>query len=266
MAKTFKLLLGVLFLTVTVYACINDKGYVPPTKPHNHHLLVLVDKSQSVIGLPAGFSTVLEAQLSPVLNQMIRSKGDNVQGYLIHGATTGNTRLIDNTFNRELPDEDKGGPDDYKDAKDEYRQGLIKFQQRTNNDIISLLEDKSTGEATRETDLLGTLELISSFKAGIPKEDTSMVIFISDMVHSQKEPRDYHIKPIKSKEEAQTCADNDYNWLLTHRKINADAFNNLKIHIIFPSGNYDMSQNDQMMYYWDALLKKVNSTVSITRN
>lgn len=266
MAKMFKLFL-LCFALLNLYGkCDSSETCPPPSKIQNHHLLVLIDKSQSVIGLPPGFSTMLEAQLSPLLGQMIRSKGDRVQGYFLHGATTGNARLINNTFNKELPNKSEGGPQDYEDAQSDYQQGISSFQERTCKDIIHLLEDKSTGEATRETDLLGALEVISTFSAGIPNEDTAMVIFISDMVHSQKEPRDYHIKPIRNKEEAQTCADNDYNWLLTHRKINADAFNNLKIHIIFPSGNYDMSQNDQMMYYWEALLKKVNSSVSITRN
>lgn len=263
MAKNINLLL-VCLAVLCLSAC--KESAKPPLR--NHHTLVLVDKSQSVIGIPEGFSIMLKRQLEPLFQQMIHYKGDNVQGYFIHGATTANQRLLNNVFPKNLPNPNEGGPHDLEDARDEYKKNLLDFQERTIKNVISLLEDKSTGDATRQTDVLGALELISNFKKAIPKEDTAMVIFISDMVHSQAEPRDYHLKPIKNKEEALACAGNDYKWLMANRKINTESFDNLKIHIVFPSGNYDMSQNDQMMYYWEEMLKKLNGsgTVTISRN
>lgn len=264
MEKMLKLLFFCLLLTA-FYACEANKGSADLKIEHNRHLLVFIDKSQSVNDLPPAFSTLFEAQIGPILSKMIRTPGDKMEAYLIHGATVSNQKVLENVFKAMLPNKE-GGPQDQEDAANKYKSDLERFHKRTSQDIINILEDKSIGDATLETDVLGSLELISNFISSIPKEDTAMVVYMSDMVHSQAAPRDYYKKPIKDLQDANACATADYNWLQSQRKINSDAFRNLKIHIIFPSGNYDMSQNDKMMYYWQALLGKINNSVQISRN
>ena len=99
-------------------------------------------------------------------------------------------------------------------------------------------------------------------KTGNPGEINS-VVYISDMVHSKDVPRDYYKRPIKDLADAESCAQNDFVWLNSNRKIDVKEFDNLDIKVRFTGGGYENTQNEQMRYYWKALFNEINPTIKI---
>lgn len=262
MGKTFNLL-TINILALFIFGCNGEHKSIPAK---NHHLLVFIDKSASVAGNADGFSTQFAAHMDPILNQTVQTKGDRVAAYLIHGSTTGNAVVLEKVFKVNIPTKSGKGPETFKSEMDNFQNDLLRFRKQVGQELINYLEDKCTGEANRQTDALGSLEVISTFMNTVPKGDTCLVVYMSDMVHAQAQPRNYNARPLKDLPEAKTCAEQDFAWLQTNRKVDGSRFENLQVHIIFPSGNTQMTQNDKMMYYWEALFGKVCAGVKVTRN
>lgn len=235
-------------------------------KTARHHFLIFIDKSQSVNSDPGKLSALVEAQLGPFLKKMVCDKGDRIEAHLVHGASVGNPAVVREEWMGEEPTEDGKGPNTYKDELADYETSLVKFRMGIQREVLAYIEQVATGDVTMETDLLGTVQVISEYLQSAAPGDSTVVWYISDMVHSQKEPRDYQVHPLKDRQEAEVCAAKDYDWLQLHLKINSKAFEQLKVHIIFPNGNYEKNQNAEMMYYWSALFHKINLNIQLSQN
>jgi len=223
-----------------------------------------LDKSISVNGQDARMAAGLEAALNPFLESVISNPGDMVEAHLIHGQSIGAKMLFQKTWLEQPPCEAEMGPDSYKQEKEAYQLRLKKYRSAILNDLLDCMHHKINESVVHETDILGTLEIISEFFSDKNASAPSTVLYISDMVHSQKAPRDYFKSPPKDRTESEACAKLDLAWLKTNRKVNSSKFDNLDIKVWFAGIDYAKTQNEQMQYYWSALFNDLNKSIKVT--
>lgn len=267
MAKMIRTIIQLLVLALCMQACGSDKSEAAIATPKtNNHLLVFIDKSGSVTQAQKKFSLQFGSLLTPLLKKMVRAKGDHVEAHLVHGNTVGNPIAFEDTFQDAFVSKEDEGPQTRNHKWKSFLDNLDRFRKKTGRSLQEILDDQNNGDANKTTDVLGSLEVISNYLEHVPQGDTVVVYYVSDMVHSLKEPRNYVAEPLRDLKEAESCAEKDYLWLLSHRKVNGTLFNHLEVQILFPSGNTDVNQNDKMFYYWDAMFKRVNEGVLVGRN
>jgi hypothetical protein len=217
-----------------------------------------LDKSVSVNGQDARLEARVEYALTPILYSKISNTNDYVEVHLIHGESIGAKALLQKTWEETPPCEATMGPDTYRQEEQDYNNRLKKFRNEIKSELLGQLNQQVIGAVVNETDMLGTLEVISDFINNSKPGEKNTVVFFSDMVHSKDEPRDYHEKPIIDLTEAEMCAKKDFEWLKTNHKVDPKAFDNLDLKIRFTAGEYDKTQNESMRYYWNALFREVN--------
>lgn len=249
----------ILFLFIT--ACGNDCN---PVAIPCHKSIIFLDKSISVNGQDARMTAGLEETLNPFLESVISNPGDMVEAHFIHGQSIGAKMLFQKIWLEQPPCEAEMGPDSYKQEKEAYQLRLKKYRSAILNDLLDCMHHKINESVVHETDILGTLEIISDFSKDRNAADPSTILYISDMVHSQKAPRDYLTSPPKDRAESETCAKQDLKWLETNHKVDASRFENLDIKVWFTGGNYATTQNEQMRYYWSTLFDNLNKSIKLS--
>lgn len=257
MEKLTNLVLLFIFATF-IFSCTN----CPPPQPLPiSRFMIYLDKSVSVNGKDVVLGTMVEQDLKPLLDSLVRSPGDYVEVRPVHGESIGAKLLGQHVWHTNPPIKSELGPSSYKTALEDYELSLKKHRQAILQEVLDYLQDSPSGDVIYETDLLGTLEITSDFFKQNQPNDLKTVLYISDMVHSTKEPRDYHVLPIKDLKEAERCAHTDFVWLNTNRKVEAKSFENLNLYIWFTGGDYEHTKNEQMKYYWNTLFKELNPSI-----
>jgi len=226
-------------------------------------LLIFLDKSASVDGQDARVASMVDGDLNLLLDSLISRPGDMVEVHLIHGESIGSPYVLQKTLKEVLPCEDEMGPGAFQEALDGYQQRLKAYRRSIKTSISDYLREHSKEKVTNETDLLGTLEVISDFFPGQRQGEINTVLYISDMVHSKATPRDYYKNPTKGLAETEDCAKRDLVWLKANHKVDPKVFDNLKIKIWFTGADYGRTQNEQMKYYWTALFNELNTSARL---
>jgi hypothetical protein len=264
MERTKRLIFYVLIITLPVLGFQCRK--CTPEQRTGRALLILIDKSASVqSGTPAEILTV-KSKLKPVIEEAIRQAGDQILIKLIHGTSVGAESVLRDSFSQSVPCDQGQRPSAYKKEQNAYAQALAEFQEKILEKVVTQLKSTTQGAASNQTDLLGTLEVASEFFKQTTASAPKTIVYISDMVHSQPQPRDYFLKPLKSKAEADSCALLDWQWASKQRNIDARVFEGSKIHIWFPSTQMQLSQNEWIKYYWIDIFRHLNPGIQVMTN
>lgn len=76
---------------------------------------------------------------------------------------------------------------------------------------------------------------------------------------SGKSRRDFHVKPPKSKAEAEQLAEIDLKWIKTNLDFKASVFTNLKVEVWPPADAMQGGKYQYIRYYWEKLFKQLQA-------
>lgn len=216
------------------------------------YTLIFIDKSSSSVNSPETV-TAFKSRIKSVISSRYRVPNSIIKGYTIHGGTQSTTTFIDSTFTFMAHNCNECGIMKQKVIAQKNQQTILAIQNRALKIVLNQFSKTNLNSSKLHTDIWGSLELISrSFNT---KTGNRLVIYSSDMVESMngKGRRDFHKKPLTSKNEAEKLAQEDLVWIKNNLKVNFNVFKGLKIEIWPPQHPNQGSQHPYTIYYWEYL-------------
>jgi hypothetical protein len=224
----------------------------------NRHFLVFVDKT-----LSNNDSMAIQQHSSALrrwLADSLQGNGDRIAAWPINANTGGDAPFLNETINVPPPQLEGVGMQTAEDNQAKFDAEIKRTKNRCIEQVEAALSAQNTSSTNQYTDLWRSLEAASRyFGASAQPTDRCYLVWVSDMVESMKGDgrRDFHTKAIQTKEEAETLAAADAEYLRQHLKINASVLKKVQFVILFPNQPNSVTHNNMMRYYWEKLLSEV---------
>lgn len=237
---------------------ISQKGQLPvsnfnPESPPKSTLL-LVDKT----GSSAVDSILLQEyqeKVTRLINENFTSSGATFQGYFIHSNTLGVPPFAERNFDTPIPENFGELP---KIRRKRIEAQVRLSQQKLIEEVVQDLQTEMGRQTSSSTDLWGTFELMGIFFSSSSDANIKEVVFISDMMESMrgKDRRNFHSSLPKSKEEAESWAIQDAQWIRNNFNIDEQSLSKTNVKVWPPVKPLDSSTIRILRYYWTALFKE----------
>lgn len=215
--------------------------------------LIFIDKTSSVAFREEDVIN-WKKSIKKFLEEKYRKKGDRFAVNYVHENTLGAGRAYMNKHAVDpLPDISRLGGRDRDRKVKEHKKECRNVCAEALKAVEVGLADNGNSSVKNETDLWATFEIMSRyFNQG---NNNKNVIFISDMIESKRgtNRKQYHKNRFKSKEEAETAAKADAEFIESNYKIVRENLSDINVSILFPHGALDKSDKEYFMYYWEEL-------------
>jgi hypothetical protein len=216
--------------------------------------LLLVDKTGSSI-IDSVLLQEYQEKVTELISANFTSPGAKFQGYFVHSNTLGVPPFAERNFDTPIPDNFGELP---KIRRKRIEAQVRLSQQKLIEEVVQDIKTEMGNQTSRNTDLWGTFELMSIFFSSSQDVASKDVVFISDMMESMrgKGRRNFHSTLPKSKEEAESWAIQDAQWIRNNFNIDDQTLSETNVKIWPPVKPLDPSTIRILRYYWTALFRQ----------
>lgn len=253
MKKLSYFLLSFSFILFLESCTSNSGGEGKETTPDNTHTLVFIDKTASVDVSKDFVAEKFKNTLNQAIQENINNKGDRFEVYFIH-ENTSKGQLFNYVCKTKKLLTEGASPTDEQLEKLDYTSKIKKERTKVFKQALNALMNKNTSSSNLETNILASIPIIA--KAQKSGASEIRVYYLSDMIESVKNGRDFQKKAPKDEAEAEAWAKEDAN------KINIEnvSLGNVSVKIVLPFDATASSKinNPMVSTYWRILFETLS--------
>lgn len=221
-------------------------------------VVIFWDRSASAADSPS--TAVFVDSLRQTVEAALRCPGNSVSAFLVHARTPGKAHRVRAANDLELPPV-SGPRNRVKRDSIQYELKVSKLVQSTWTRFAALIDSTQLSAGlTSRTDLLGSLEVLTSELADAPNHARKLVYYFSDMYESMTGPgrRDFDKRPPRSYAEAEEWARTDLDFVRREMNVDPDSFSGVEVRIL-TEGLANRPNADQVRHYWEVLLSELGN-------
>lgn len=213
------------------------------------YTLIFIDKTASVDVSKPFVAQKYQQALNTIIEENVRKAGDRFEIYYIH-ENTSKGRCLSLTCRTEMENTEGVNATDLEAIKTSYDLSIRKERTFVVKQALARLNTQNDNASNRETNILSSIPVIAkaSESGALVK-----VYYLSDMVESVKNGRDFQQKPPKDESEAE-------NWA----KADADKYKDLALNspdismiLPFEPTSSIKENNPTITYYWSKLFENL---------
>ncbi len=242
----------IFFSSIFLVACVTKNNEVVFQVPDKTHTLIFIDKTASVDVSTPFVAEKFKKILNDAIQSNINIKGDKFDVYFIH-ENTSKGQFFGYTCKAKNPEIEGVNTNDAKLAIHDYESKINKERSKVFRMASNALMNKNTSTSNLETNILASIPVIAQVQAG--EAERVQVYYLSDMIESVKNGRDFQKKAPKDEEEAKNWAIQDFE------KINRTQIELSKVSVsmILPFDATASSKinNPTISIYWKTLFEKL---------
>jgi hypothetical protein len=243
-----------LILLVLAACGKGEEAKKPVAKPVQS--VVFLDKSASVFDDVDYVNRKYAKALQDIVNGNIRTQGDRLDIYYVH-ENTGKAQVFSDVCQAAvLEDTTYASPTDKEAIRNDFQLALRKEKSEFLNQALTHLMKPNPTATSRNTDIWATLEVVNRIA------DTAATVnayYFSDMIESMpgSNRRDFHVKPPKTRAEAETWAKTDGSTL--KGALRPEIAGKLNVYMVSPfkPTSTTKENNPNVTYYWEQLFKEI---------
>ncbi|KPM48520.1 hypothetical protein [Jiulongibacter sediminis] len=243
-----------LALGLLLFSCSDSETTTESSPSKPIHTLIFMDKTSSVDVSKPFVAQKYQQLLKQVVDENIRQAGDQIDIYFVH-ENTAKGKSISLTSRTEKENTQGMNATDLEAAQTGYEMTLQKEKNIFIRQCLAQLNKKNGGSSNAETDLKAAIPILSEAAA-----DGSEVkaYFLSDMVQSQKNGRDFHKNAPTSSDQANQWAEEDLSQFEEANLLNCD----IQMVLPFEPTSSSSVNNPNITVYWQSLLGDLGAGVS----
>ncbi|CAH0997150.1 hypothetical protein EMA8858_03287 [Emticicia aquatica] len=240
-----------LFLYFSLFSCgeKNTKTTENQANSPAIHTLIFIDKTASVDVSKPFVAQKYQQALNTIIEENVRKSGDKFEIYYIH-ENTSKGRCLSLMCRTEMEDTEGVNATDLEAIKTSYDLSIRKERTFVAKQALARLNAQNDNASNLETNILSSIPVIAkaSESGAVVK-----VYYLSDMVESVKNGRDFQIKPPKDDSEAESWAKIDAE------KYKDYALNSPDISMILPfePTSSIKENNPTITLYWSKLFENL---------
>lgn len=213
------------------------------------YTLIFIDKTASVDVSKPFVAQKYQQALNSIIEENVRKSGDKFEIYYVH-ENTSKGRCLSLVCRTEMDNTEGMNATDIEAAKTSYDLSIRKERDFVTKQAINRLNAQNSGISNRETNILSSIPIIAKASE---TGSTVKVYYLSDMVESVKNGRDFQQKPPKDNAEAESWAKTDAE------KYKELALNSPDISMILPfePTSSIKENNPTITFYWSKLFENL---------
>ncbi len=229
---------------------------MPPVDPcgtPDQRTIVFYDQSASS-RVDAPTAAMFKDSLAAIATNALPCQNDALHAFVVHGHTRAKLNRID-VVNPVLPPDTLNGTTVSKAlAVSEYEKSIRPFRDTSRDQLLRVTGMAVEPKFRRNTDLLGTLEVISDEVGKGDPASPVRIYFFSDMRESMPAPRrDFDSRPPKDRAEAEIWADAD-TAVFSQMSLDRTRFQKAEVRVLM--GNLAAKPNaEAVRFYWERLFR-----------
>lgn len=244
-------LLTVLLFVPALFSCgdkENQKTDNQASSP-NIHTLIFIDKTASVDVKKAFVAQKYQQTLTSIIEQNFRKAGDTFEIYYIH-ENTSKGRTLSLTCRTEMEQTEGVNATDMEAIKTSYDLSIRKERNFVIQQSLNRLQTQNDNVSNLETNITASIPVIARLaeNRGITK-----VYYLSDMVESVKNGRDFQVSPPKDEAQAEEWAKADAAKLKNYQLNSPDV----SMILPFEPTSSSKENNPTVTYYWQKLFENL---------
>ena len=241
-----------LLTTFLLFSCNSTSQSENKTVQKPAHVLIFMDKTASVDVTKDFVYQKYSSIIKDAIEKYIRKEGDILDIYYIHENTAKGKSL--SLVSRTAREDTYGmNSTDLEAAQTNYEFSLKKEHNVFVRQALAKLKQKNGGNSNAETNISASLPILND---AAMSGATVQVYFLSDMVESLKNGRDFHVNPPASSEEAQRWAEDDLNRFAD---FNLNGVNVMFV-LPFEPTSSSKENNPNVTTYWQLLFEGLGAT------
>ncbi len=213
------------------------------------HTLIFIDKTASVDVSKPFVAQKYQQTLSTIIEENVRKSGDKFEIYYIH-ENTAKGRCLSLSCRTKMEETEGMNATDLEATKTSYDLAIKKERNFVAKQALARLNAQNENVSNRETNILASIPVIAkaSESGALVK-----VYYLSDMVESVKNGRDFQQKPPKNEAESENWAKVDAG------KYKNYALNSPDISMILPfePTSSIKENNPTITHYWSKLFENL---------
>jgi hypothetical protein len=213
------------------------------------HTLIFIDKTASVDVQKPFIAQKYQQALTSIIEQNFRKAGDTFQIYYIH-ENTSKARTLSLVCRTEMEDTEGVNATDLEAIKTSYDLSIRKERNYVIQQSLNRLKTRNDNASNLETNIIASIPVIAKLSEN---PGNTKVYYLSDMVESVKNGRDFQIRPPKDEAQAEEWAKTDAE------KLKRYALNGPEISMILPFEPTSSSKenNPTVTHYWQKLFENL---------
>lgn len=213
------------------------------------HTLIFIDKTASVDVQKPFIAQKYQQALTSIIEQNFRKAGDTYQIYYIH-ENTSKARTLSLVCRTEMEDTEGVNATDLEAIKTAYDLSIRKERNFVIQQSLNRLKAQNDNASNLETNITASIPVIAKLSE---TPGNVKVYYLSDMVESVKNGRDFQIRPPKDDAQAEEWATADAEKLKNY------SLNSPEISMILPFEPTSSSKenNPTVTHYWQKLFESL---------
>lgn len=213
------------------------------------YTLIFIDKTASVDVAKPFIAQKYQQALTSVIEQNFNKAGDKFEIYYIH-ENTSKGRCLSLVCRTEMENTEGMNATDIESIKTSYDLSIRKERNFVTKQAFTRLNAQNNNASNLETNILSSIPVIAKAAA---TQSIVKVYYLSDMVESVKNGRDFQQKPPKNETEAEAWAEIDAE------KFKNYALNSPDISMILPfePTSSIKENNPTITHYWSKLFENL---------
>ncbi len=246
----FRLIISCSLLTLLT-SCGEKKSQTTDNQANSPviHTLIFIDKTASVDVSKPFVAQKYQQTLSTIIEENVRKSGDKFEIYYIH-ENTAKGRCLSLSCRTKMDETEGMNATDLEAAKTSYDLAIKKERNFVAKQALARLSAENENASKLETNILSSIPVIAkaSESGALVK-----VYYLSDMVESVKNGRDFQQKPPKNEAEAESWAKADAE------KYKNYALNSPDVSMILPFDPMSSTKvnNPTITIYWSKLFENL---------
>lgn len=247
------------FLSLVFTSCGDKENQKTDTQANSPsiHTLIFIDKTASVDVQKPFVAQKYQQALTSIIEQNFRKAGDTFEIYYIH-ENTSKARTLSLSCRTEMEDTEGVNATDLEAIKTNYDLSIRKERNFVIKQALNRLQTQNDNASNLETNITASIPVIARLTE-MPGD--TKVYYLSDMVESVKNGRDFQIRPPKDDAQAEEWAQADAEKLKNY------TLNNPEISMILPFEPTSSSKenNPTVTHYWQKLFETLG-VMTVTEN
>jgi hypothetical protein len=226
-----------------------------PCARASRETIIFYDQSASSV-LDAATAAMFRDTLAGLVESALECNGDAVHGFLVHANTRGKVNRIAVVNGIAPPDTLGKTTINAARASARYKKAIAAFHDEARTRLLAFPGTRVDVQYRRNTDMLGTLEVISGQLAQADSASRARIYYFGDMHESMVAPRrNFDARPPKDRAEAEAWADAD-TALLREMTIDRARFPAAEVRIHLGSLAHK-PRSQEVRMYWERLFRNV---------